>query len=135
MRPLQRRRRSRLRGPGFPTDVTHGERRPARAADAVVPVAWPRPRSRGSARTSRPAWHTVGVLARPHLSITGPRRSRMTKPDPMLLIDVVAPRVLEALKLASAALLAANVRHVVVGGLAVGANVIRARLRSSISSS
>jgi hypothetical protein len=46
----------------------------------------------------------------------------MTKPDPTLLIDVVAPRVLEALKLASAALIAANVRHVVVGGLAVGAN-------------
>ena len=34
----------------------------------------------------------------------------MTKPDPTLLIDVVAPRVLEALKLASAALIAANVR-------------------------
>ena len=46
----------------------------------------------------------------------------MTKPDPTLLIDVVAPKVLEALKLASAALIAANVRHVVVGGLAVGAN-------------
>ena len=46
----------------------------------------------------------------------------MTKPDPALLIDVVAPKVLEALKLASAALIAANVRHVVVGGLAVGAN-------------
>jgi hypothetical protein len=30
--------------------------------------------------------------------------------------------VLEALKLASAALIAANVRHIVVGGLAVGAN-------------
>jgi hypothetical protein len=46
----------------------------------------------------------------------------MTKPDPTLLIDAVAPKVLEALKLASAALIAANVRHVVVGGLAVGAN-------------
>lgn len=46
----------------------------------------------------------------------------MTKPDPSLLIDVVAPKVLEALKLASEALTAANVRHVVVGGLAVGAN-------------
>ena len=46
----------------------------------------------------------------------------MTKPDPALLVDVVAPKVLEALKLASEALTAANVRHVVVGGLAVGAN-------------
>ena len=46
----------------------------------------------------------------------------MTKPDPRLLIDVVAPKVLEALKLASEALTLANIRHVVVGGLAVGAN-------------
>ncbi|MEJ7732869.1 MAG: hypothetical protein WKG00_27200 [Polyangiaceae bacterium] len=46
----------------------------------------------------------------------------MPNPDPALLVDVVAPKVLEALKLASAALAAANVRHVVVGGLAVGAN-------------
>lgn len=35
---------------------------------------------------------------------------------------MVAAKVLEALKLASQALIAANVRHVVVGGLAVGAN-------------
>ncbi len=46
----------------------------------------------------------------------------MTKPDLSLLTDVVAPKVLEALKLASEALALANVRHVVVGGLAVGAN-------------
>lgn len=46
----------------------------------------------------------------------------MTKPDPSLLVDVVAPKVLDALRLASEALVAANVRHVVVGGLAVGAN-------------
>lgn len=46
----------------------------------------------------------------------------MTKPDPTLLVDVVAPKVLDALKLASEALTAAGVRHVVVGGLAVGAN-------------
>ena len=46
----------------------------------------------------------------------------MTKPDPALLVDVVAPKVLDALKLASEALIAANVRHIVVGGLAVGAN-------------
>src|SRR5262245_4162680 len=66
--------------------------------------------------------HTDGMLARPHLSISGPRRSRMAKTDPTLLVDVVAPKVLEALKLASEALTLANVRHVVVGGLAVGAN-------------
>src|SRR5688572_31752203 len=46
----------------------------------------------------------------------------MTKPDPTLLIDVVAAKVLEALKLASQALTVAKVRHIVVGGLAVGAN-------------
>ena len=46
----------------------------------------------------------------------------MTKPDPTRLVDVVAPKVLDALKLASDALTRAHVRHVVVGGLAVGAN-------------
>ena len=46
----------------------------------------------------------------------------MAKPDPALLIDVVAPAVLDALRLASDALIRAKVRHVVVGGLAVGAN-------------
>ncbi|CAN5178617.1 hypothetical protein BH09MYX1_BH09MYX1_26630 [soil metagenome] len=46
----------------------------------------------------------------------------MTKPDPSALIDVVSPKVLEALRLASQALTLAKVRHVVVGGLAVAAN-------------
>lgn len=46
----------------------------------------------------------------------------MTKPDPSLLDDVVAPKVLAAMKTASTALTALGVRHVVVGGLAVGAN-------------
>lgn len=46
----------------------------------------------------------------------------MTKPDPSLLEDVVSPRVLKALRVASDALVRAGVRHVVVGGLAVGAN-------------
>ena len=46
----------------------------------------------------------------------------MAKPDPTLLVDVVAPKVLDALRLASEALTLANVRHVVIGGLAVGAN-------------
>jgi hypothetical protein len=46
----------------------------------------------------------------------------MTKPDPSLLKDVVAAAVLDAWKLASEALVRAGIRHVVVGGLAVGAN-------------
>jgi hypothetical protein len=46
----------------------------------------------------------------------------MTRPDPTRLVDVVAPKVLDALRLASEALTLAHVRHVVVGGLAVGAN-------------
>ena len=44
------------------------------------------------------------------------------KPDPSLLVDVVAPRVLDAWKAASEALSRAGVRHVVIGGLAVGAS-------------
>lgn len=44
------------------------------------------------------------------------------KPDASLLVDVVAPRVLEAWTAASDALGRAGVRHVVIGGLAVGAN-------------
>lgn len=46
----------------------------------------------------------------------------MTKPDPALLDDVVAPKVLDAMRAASTALTALGIRHVVVGGLAVGAN-------------
>jgi len=46
----------------------------------------------------------------------------MTKPDQLLLNDIVAPKVLVALQLASDALVRAGVRHVVIGGLAVGAN-------------
>jgi hypothetical protein len=46
----------------------------------------------------------------------------MTKPDLTLLHDVVALKVLPALALASEALSSAQVRHVVIGGLAVGAN-------------
>lgn len=46
----------------------------------------------------------------------------MSKPDPSLLRDVVAPRVLAAMEVASEALARAGIRHVVVGGLAVGAN-------------
>ncbi len=46
----------------------------------------------------------------------------MIKPDPNLLVDVVATKVLDAWKAASEALARAGVRHVVIGGLAVGAN-------------
>jgi hypothetical protein len=44
------------------------------------------------------------------------------KPDLSLLEDVVASKVLDAMKVASSALTKLGVRHVVVGGLAVGAN-------------
>ena len=44
------------------------------------------------------------------------------KPDASLLVDVVAAKVLEAWRAASDALVRAGVRHVVIGGLAVGAN-------------
>lgn len=46
----------------------------------------------------------------------------MSKPDPSLWQGVVATEILDALRLASDALTRAAVRHVVVGGLAVGAN-------------
>src|SRR5215475_11405708 len=62
------------------------------------------------------------VLARPHLSIAGARRKRMSRPDPSLLQGVVAPEVIDAMKVASDALKRVGVRHVVVGALAVGAN-------------
>jgi len=44
------------------------------------------------------------------------------KPDPSLLDDVVASKVLDAMRSASKALTVLGIRHVVVGGLAVGAN-------------
>ncbi len=46
----------------------------------------------------------------------------MSRPDPSLLQGVVAPEVLDAMRVASAALTRVGVRHVVVGGLAVGAH-------------
>jgi hypothetical protein len=46
----------------------------------------------------------------------------LARPDPSLLEGVVAPEVLDAMRIASLALKHAGVRHVVVGGLAVGAN-------------
>jgi hypothetical protein len=62
------------------------------------------------------------MLVRPHLSIAPERRGLMTKPDPSLLQDVVAPKIIDAMSTASAALTRAGVRHAVAGGLAVGAN-------------
>lgn len=62
------------------------------------------------------------MLSRPQLSIGGARSRRMTKADPSLLDDIVSPTVLSAMRTASAALSRAGVRHVVVGGLAVGAH-------------
>lgn len=44
-----------------------------------------------------------------------------TRPDLSLLDDTVAPRILEAMRKASARLTELGVRHVLVGGLAVGA--------------
>jgi hypothetical protein len=46
----------------------------------------------------------------------------MARPDPSLLVGVVAREVLDAMGTASGDLRRAGVRHVVVGGLAVGAN-------------
>lgn len=46
----------------------------------------------------------------------------MTQPDESLLVDVVAAKVLDAWHAASEALARAGIRHVVIGGLAVGAN-------------
>ena len=46
----------------------------------------------------------------------------MQKPDPTLLEDVISKKVLDAMRVASDALTALGIRHVVVGGLAVGAN-------------
>lgn len=46
----------------------------------------------------------------------------MTRPDLSLLDDVVASKVLDAMKAATGALTKLGIRHVLVGGLAVGAN-------------
>jgi hypothetical protein len=54
--------------------------------------------------------------------MAAPRGGRVPIPDPSLLVDVVATKVLDAMRKASGALAALGIRHVVVGGLAVGAN-------------
>lgn len=62
------------------------------------------------------------MLTRPHLAVMKPRRRTLKTPDPSLLEGVVSPRVLDAMHAASGAMVALGVRHLVVGGLAVGAN-------------
>jgi hypothetical protein len=62
------------------------------------------------------------MLIRPHLSYGTVRRATMTKPDPRLLDDVVSPTVLDAMRRATQALARLGIRHLIVGGLAVGAN-------------
>lgn len=62
------------------------------------------------------------MMRRAHVSVRKARVEHMTRPDPDLLVDVVASKVLDAWKAASAALAAAGVSHVVIGALAVGAN-------------
>jgi hypothetical protein len=63
------------------------------------------------------------MQTRPHVVAIGTRRTeRMTAPDPKLLADVVPSKILDAWRAASATLARANIRHIVIGGLAVGAN-------------
>jgi hypothetical protein len=62
------------------------------------------------------------VLARPHFTVARTRRSLVKTPDPLLLEGIVSPRVLEAMRRASEAMTVMGVRHIIVGGLAVGAN-------------
>src|SRR5215510_13426716 len=66
--------------------------------------------------------HPGHMVSGGHISIWRRRPERIMKPDPNLLIDVVASKVLDAWKAASEALARADIRHVVIGGLAVGAN-------------
>ena len=62
------------------------------------------------------------MLTKPHLSVMRSRRASVRTPDPTLLDDVVNAKVIEAMRRASEAMKAIGVRHIVVGGLAVGAN-------------
>ena len=98
--------------------------RKARQAAAPIPIA--RCRS-----PSRPAWSAlasnahsgilVWVLARTHLSLSGMRLMASKNAELTLLDNVVAPQILDAMRVASAQLCRLGVRHVLVGGLAVGA--------------
>lgn len=62
------------------------------------------------------------MLETPHLSVMGGRLNRKTTPDLDQLEDVVARKVLDAMRVASNRMHALGVRHVLVGGLAVGAH-------------
>lgn len=61
------------------------------------------------------------MLVTPHLSLGATPRVAPRSPDLSLLDDTVAPHILDAMRAASAQLTAIGVRHLLVGGLAVGA--------------
>jgi hypothetical protein len=63
---------------------------------------------------------SIVASMRPHFTVA--RRSVVKTPDPALLDGIVNPRVLDAMRRASEAMAGMGVRHVVVGGLAVGAH-------------
>jgi hypothetical protein len=87
------------------------------AADKTFGLARSEP---SSTRVTRVAYS--GVLTTPHLSVLRSRSMPEATPDLRLLEDVVAPRVLAAMRSASRALASLGVRHAVAGGLAVGAH-------------
>ena len=113
-------------GPPGPVRVKVFDEEPGSSSPATTT----RRRSRASPRSGLrppggrsdgcvPYW---GVLATPHLSVPRNRPMSETSPDLRLLEDVVAPRVLGAMRTASRALASLGVRHAVAGGLAVGAH-------------
>ena len=108
-RPRGSRERWRCRdGPSLETIAEHDESDTALHADrAIVEV---------SIKISET------VLTQPHLSVMRSRRAPVKIPDARLLDDVVNPLVLEAMRRASDAMKSIGVRHIVVGGLAVGAS-------------
>jgi hypothetical protein len=64
----------------------------------------------------------LGVLAIPQLSLMRAKVRSKETPDLGLLQDVVAEKVIQAMRVASEQLTRIGVRHVLVGGLAVGAH-------------
>ena len=84
-------------------------------------VTEPCPRQLGLMSAKFGMVHTGHVLVTPHLSLGGTPRMAPRTPDVSLLDDTVAPRILDAMRVASARLTELGVRHVLVGGLAVGA--------------
>lgn len=63
----------------------------------------------------------VSVLARTHLSLVGTELMASKNPELSRLDNVVAPQILDAMRVASAELSRLGIRHLLVGGLAVGA--------------